>query len=85
MKLRQINYQEDDDENIRDVTVTMTFNEAVALVNLAGQLNGPAQKRLKLSDQDSLYDTLTGVFNQCYEDGAPNLGIDFLSINDVIS
>jgi hypothetical protein len=82
VKIRQINYDEVEDEQIKDITVTMTFNEAVALVNLAGQLNGHALKRLGLQDGESLYDALDGVFNQHFEDGYPNLHISLESIKE---
>jgi hypothetical protein len=82
MKIRQINYDQKDDAEIKDITVTMTLNEAVALVNLAGKLNGTAQRKLQLGPDESLYDALNGVFNQHYEDGVPELnGIDLKAIN----
>lgn len=81
MKLRRIDY--DDRQELSEVTVTMTRAEAIALVNIAGKLNGYAQKKLGLEDGiDSLYDCLSGVFNGESEDGAPSLGIDLKTLND---
>ena len=80
MKLRQVNYTEH--EGIKDVTVTLTFNEALAIVNIAGKLNGIAQRKLNLGDSDSLYETLSGVFNTQFEEGYPELGIDLKTLNE---
>jgi hypothetical protein len=82
MKIRQINYDRLDDDRFEDVTVTMTYNEAVALVNIAGLLNGIALQKLGLCTNESLYDALSGVFNQFSDDGAPNLRLDLKTINE---
>jgi hypothetical protein len=82
MRVQQINYEDTDDGEVKDITVIMTRNEAIALVNLAGKLNGHAQQKLGLSRDESLFDALDGVFNQHYEAGAPDLRIDLKTINE---
>lgn len=77
MKLRAINY--DDKENIEDVTVTMSLKEALALVAIAGKLNGHAINRLGLNDEgDSLYQCLSSVLemnlDEDYDKALPNFG-----------
>lgn len=76
MKLLRIDY--DDDEEIKDISVNMTFNEAVALVNVAGKLNGIAEQKLGLNNDESLFDCLSSVFNKEFEDGAPDKHITSL-------
>lgn len=81
MKLVQVNYQDSEDQQIKDVTVKMTVNEALAIVNIAGRLNGHAQKKLRLEAGESIYDCLDQLFNAHYEDGYPNLGISLETLN----
>lgn len=80
MKLAQVSY--DNDEEIKDITVTMSRAEAIAIVNIAGQLNSHAETKLKLAEDDSLYDTLASVMIRHYDDGAPDLNIDLKTINE---
>ena len=80
MKLREIKYN--DHEEPKEFTVTMSAAEAIALVNIAGKLNGIANRKLGLEDDDSLYDCLANTMNMHYEDGAPDLHFDLRSIND---
>lgn len=83
MIVKQINYN--DDEQIEDITVRMSYKEALALVNVAGKLNGYAQSRLNIhNDSDSLYDALANVFTAHYEDGHPDLGIKLETLNEPI-
>lgn len=72
MKLRSITYTED--ETIETITVTMSLAEAAALHALAGKLNGYAHRKLKLSDDESLYECLADVFVKHYENGRPDGG-----------
>lgn len=81
MKLRNIEYN--DHEEPKEITVTMSMAEAIALVNIAGKLNGHAEKKLGLSGgDDSLYICLADVMNMHYEYGAPDLHIDLGTINN---
>lgn len=81
MKLRRIDY--DDEQELSAITVSITRAEAIALLNIVGQLNGNAAKKLGLTADDNLYDVLAGVFNGEDEDGYPNLGVDLATINAV--
>lgn len=77
MKLQQVNY--DDREDLKSIVVLMKKNEAVALCNLLGKLNGIAHE--KLSIDSDMYDCLNGVFNREYEEGCPSLNITLEEIN----
>lgn len=81
MKVRQVNYN-GSILDIEDVTVTLSFKEAVALVNLSGKFNGRANTKLDLVGDDSLYEALTDMFNRHYDDGAPDLHIDIKTLNE---
>lgn len=80
MNLLQINYQPEDEDVISDISVRMTFQEAVGLVNLLGTLNGYAHKKLNI-DSD-MYDCISSVMNKQFDSGAPNLHITLNSLND---
>lgn len=82
MKLLQINYQDNDEENIKDVSVKLTFNEAVAIVNIAGKLNSHAVEKLRLNKDESLFDCLDSVMNMHFDYGCPKLGISLISLNE---
>lgn len=78
MKLQQINYN--DHEDLKTIVVEIKKDEAIALVNMLGCLNGYAQKKLKI-DSD-MFDCLSSVFNREYEDGCPRLNITLKGLND---
>jgi len=69
MKVRQVNYN--DDEEIETLVVSMSLREAAAIQAIAGKLNGHAERRLGLRDDDSLYTAISTVFNGHWDEGYP--------------
>lgn len=78
MRLQQINY--DDHEDLKSMVVVIRKNEAIALVNILGCLNGYAQEKLGIDSE--MFSCLSSVFNREYEDGCPTLGITLKGLND---
>lgn len=78
MKLVRIDY--DFKEQLENITVKMSRNEAIGLINLLGNLNGYAHDKLKI-DSD-MYDCLSSVFNMHEEDGAPSYHTSLSTLNE---
>ena len=78
MKLVRIDY--DSKEQLEYITVKMSRNEAIGLINLLGNLNGYGHSKLKI-DSD-MYDCLSSVFNMHEEGGAPSYHTSLNTLND---
>lgn len=82
MRVTQVNY--DENTEIEQIGVVMSRAEAIALVNLAGVLNGHAHEKLNLQVPDNLYNALADLFNSHYEDGVPSLGVTLSTLNEKV-
>lgn len=78
MKLMSMNF--DDNEELSNINLNMTAQEATALTNILGKLNGHAHR--KLSINSDMYDVLSSVFNMLDEEGVKDLHIDLPTINE---
>lgn len=78
MKVVRVDY--DSKEQLDQITVKMSRNEAIGLVNLLGNLNGYAHTKLKIDS--GMYDCLSSVFNMHEEDGAPSYHTSLHTLNE---